>query len=377
MNYATEYFYPNRIVPCRRFDLPGILVKTWQGQSVSFVEGSTLFCSVVADKSIVALDEASLERTRVLFSSEELIGPPKAPVRGTFLIQEAVGGNIFKLNVSAVSYETGSVHRLLNESPVGIDRGTAELGGRYILLDPLDGWVAVDVASGDVRWRVSDAGEVVTFAADTVGGRIVSVANGFEIAGADLVSGTMVWKTRPSDLGLSWERGYGAAETNVFPHIFGNTAIVAMPGQHIVALDLNTGDLVWRWSAGDESDPYSYHPCVTEDGEIFHIANGMLYRLSAANGEGRAVGRITLNGSEPPFEVRAVFCDVTTTHVWGVTDRGVLYAVNRDSANIDWHIDLKGTYPLGHPFVLCNNRIYVQTAESAFVIEGAGGYRPD
>jgi outer membrane protein assembly factor BamB len=217
--------------------------------------------------------------------------------------------------------------------------------------------------------------ESVTCAVDVTSNRIVSVGDGFVVSCLDLNSGAVCWQRRPVELGLSWGVSYAGMRVNVYPHLFQGMVIVTMPGQKIVALALSDGGLAWQWSAASDADPYSYHPCVTEDGEIFHIADGSLYRIEAVTGEGEEVGRITLNGGAPGFEVHAAFCDVTTTHVWGVTHLGVLYAVNRETAVIDWLTDLGAQYSLGHPFVLCNNRIYIETIEDQFVIHGGGGYR--
>jgi len=377
MNYLTDLFSPSRLVPSRNMSLDSVGVERWPDRSLPLIADGQILVSVPSESRVVGVDERTLAVNGSLYESPDFIYGPGGLKDRTFLVQDEIGGDMERLTIRVVDLEQGTSRVLTHGEPITMVRGTTVVSGKYIFRDLRGGWVAVDSSSGEICWRALSARECVTYAADANSNCVVSVGADFVVSCLDLTSGAVKWQRRPADLGLAWGTSYAGRRINVYPHIFQDLVVVAMPGQQIVGLNLSDGSLIWNWKAEREADPYSYHPCVTEDGEILHIANGALYQVSAATGQGRCIGQISGYGSDSGFEINAVFCDVTTTHVWGVTHTGVIYAVSRETAAIEWFTDLGAKYALGHPFVLCNNRIYVQTTEDQFVIHGGGGYRLD
>ena len=115
-------------------------------------------------------------------------------------------------------------------------------------------------------------------------------------------------------------------------HIYDNLAIHGGVGAHMVAVDIFTGELCWCVDLGGGGRG----SVVTEDGVVCAVTGGTYYELDACTG---AIAK-ALPVPEPEdmdvLGIGAISADVTTTHYWGAADRGALYAVNRETGEIDW-----------------------------------------
>ncbi|MGZ8567658.1 MAG: outer membrane protein assembly factor BamB family protein, partial [Actinomycetota bacterium] len=152
--------------------------------------------------------------------------------------------------------------------------------------------VAVDVATGDERWR-AEAGDEVRLPLAATSDLVLVPTTPSEASGSsDLVAlggadGDEAWRFTPPIAGSIV--GSPAAGTAA--------AFVALSDQTVVSLDLATGKVAWSASTGY---PGGFTPAVFEDQVVAIDGRGQVYALDIADGERRWDFALNLNIFGPP-----------------------------------------------------------------------------
>jgi outer membrane protein assembly factor BamB len=214
------------------------------------------------------------------------------------------------------------------------------------------------------------------FAVSQSNNEIVVIGNDGELACFDIARASELWRKGIDDLGvLHQPNDMSAVKSHV--HIFDNLVICGYANLYIVALDLMSGELVWKQRLNGEVN----FPCVDWRGRVYKVSNSDLVILDAKTGAKQVEQLIGI----PPdlmnngLDLSTAYCDVTESHLFGITPNGLLFAVNLATTELEWYDDTREMYGLGNPFVIDGNRLFLQTTLShqLIVYEGQGGYKPE
>lgn len=94
--------------------------------------------------------------------------------------------------------------------------------------------VAVDASAGNVRWRYANAAHRQTYTPAVVGGRAYVVSEDSSVVALDVETGHVVWSTTTE------------SPVEALPVVVGDEVIVATNGQVLEALDRASGSVLWK-----------------------------------------------------------------------------------------------------------------------------------
>lgn len=149
--------------------------------------------------------------------------------------------------------------------------------------------VSLDVTNGKIDWVAPYGGNDCSPAVD--GGRIFVAMNGADAPGPYQFGGTtdvVALDLRTGALAWRWHgpagpyTSVGSSEQQISPTVQGGVvydAIPTLPG--VVALDAKTGAVRWQYRTWA---PVKMTPVVTQNHVVFGDTSGVLYSLDAANG---------------------------------------------------------------------------------------------
>lgn len=206
------------------------------------------------------------------------------------------------------------------------------------------------------------------------------------ISTLDIETGKVLWQKDVDTIKVLTEKEieeknkYGAGKISDNLHIYKDIIVMGYLFNYIIGLDVATGSVKWKRKFDDSNVGKL---AADDKGRVYfldawHKRNpAILYTVDCLTGE--SIKELMLDHDEVSVNENfssATYSDVTSTHFWGVTSPGFLYAINLETGKIDW------TYNLGNglphvPMFICNNRLYVQTLTEQFIFEGQGGYIPD
>lgn len=296
------------------------LVPRWRLQTGSAVVGSPRVEGgdlVVATRagSVVSVDAGS-GRARWRFETGERVGAPPVVAGGLVYVSTEIPGTS-EGTVFAVDARTGAEQWRFPTTPAPARAPAA--GGGLVVIGTGDAGdiVALDGASGEVRWRRAvpgvvalSAGPGVVVAATSEGLRVLDAATGgprwslattpapeapVAVAG-DLVvadnGGALVAGLGTGDGSPQWQLPLDGDVLRP-PAVAGNVAVVITAGD-LVALDLRSGELRWQDEGGDGVE------AATDGALVARTGGGHLILLDAATGQDRGQAAIGDDVAAPP-----------------------------------------------------------------------------
>ncbi len=387
MDYVTDSFTPERLLPNRKLALPlRRNLKNKEHQSWPTLLGGKLYTQKTY-KNISCWDEKTLE---ILFvnDSERFIYGQFSVSNSSFLIgiEKDCGKMICRVSTKTLDILNGFDIKILASSK-SIANERYEL--LYCRFDgeedgqrPPISLARVDRASSKVVWSFHPK-RVVTGHAST--NEFVVLHDDKEITALDLNNGEVLWQRPITDYDFLPQRGI--QDKGVF--IFNDIVVIAIAAHEYIGLDIKSGDLLWKTERG-----FGGYACVNSDGFLYRINHDFddnsywLWQINCRTGEIEKKLQLDLEQFSNDVGARACYTsrvDVTQTHFWLGTGKGLLIAVNLETGDIDWHQNLGCTI---ERLVICNNRLYTATQDLSqlhlnklisemFIFDGVGGYIPD
>ncbi len=207
-------------------------------------------------------------------------------------------------------------------------------GGSLFLLSSMGKAVAMDAASGEVRWEVDllarFAGENIHFGVSESplvdGERVIYTPGGKDavVVALDRKTGKTVWTTK----GLSELAAY------CNPRMFEtgrHRQIVTFVQKHLVGIEPASGELLWRQEVAAHYDIHATSPVF--HGDTIYVTHGYdqggkLYRLAK---DGRSVSPVW---EEPKLDVHHGGAVVVDGVVYGAASKKSWYAIDLESGEI-------------------------------------------
>lgn len=331
----------------------------------------------VAGKNLLRIDERSLEHDRTLYESEDLVAGIGGVERDAFLFSERptnYGRRMRRLLRYGIS--SGSVGVVDNQSSVqaNINFQDVVVDGFYVTTSG-EGITCFSLGSFEKVWSFKGLSNIRNVAVSRELHRVVVYGLDRSIACLRLEDGGIIWHRRAAEIGaldkVLEKEVFQSGILGSYPHIFGDVIVCGSMGANLVGVDIKKGKLLWK----QEVPGTSMNPCVDERGRVFVVSKDTLFVLDVL--KGRLLDKKVLpqpDNSGDYFILDSHDCDITDTHLIVGTRQALLYAVNLDTGNIDWHQKLPGRALEGP--VVVNNRVYAR-GQKLYVFEGANGYVPD
>jgi len=383
MDYITEEFNGMRIVPERKLELPLNIIyqskdrytsfKIYKGVLYRAKSRQSLHAYNERDLSLIATNETKPFIAGLFgFSNNTMLCPTKngktceIDTNNLNVLTELDLGVIF--NSQTVVYHDFS---LLTYRDDVTTRGHIKLGWKNNNENKLD-------------WSFESDRVIKCFAINEDKSKVGLIETDGTITVLDALTGNTLWSKDVDNLGvlsteeLEWKttRGLGAIANSL--HIYRDQIICGYPYSYLISIDLLTGKLLWKRKNNTET----LRLTVTDKGFVYYVDN---YYTKSETPKLLSVDCITGETSKE-FELDidektrelfdASYSDVTTTHFWGASSKGFLYAINLKTGEIDWQYHLGFGMP-GIPFFICNNRLYIRRVTEDFIFEGQGGYISD
>ena len=364
-----KYFSVERIVPERSLTLPLTRKAEYpKTTALPFIMDGKLI-NAALDEGVYCLDENSFSNTDWIYKDEGIDA-------GVFCCgKESVLGCRFEDNANIRIDLKTRESRVFVNSPYSRTDYSLSYNDRYLLYKKGGGIAAVKYLDFEYLWSFkSPTAAPQRYAIDQAQHRVIVLDSDSNMACLDFEDGRVIWSKTADELGVL-DLEHNLIGSSSAPHIYGNVIIAGSTNLYIIGVNINDGELLWKTRLKGDAN----YPCVTTDGKIYKVSGNYYTELDAESGEIETEQEL-----RPPnldanrnIDLGSAFCDVTTTHVWGITTQGLLYAVNKETAQIDWHDVLGSPFQLGASIIICNNRLYIKTLNSVLIYEGEGCYRID
>ncbi len=171
---------------------------------------------------------------------------------------------------------------------------------------------AMDVATGEMRWRVRLAGPIV--AAPSIAGDRVLVAD----------SKKNLWALSLTDGSATWVRELGDMVTDSVA-VVGGTVVVATDDRRLTALDLTDGSTTWQV---ERATSIRTAPAVNDEEVIVADRGGEVTAYAVA--DGAVEWSRTLEGGLLAGPT------IAEGHVLVGDDGGIIYALGADDGELEW-----------------------------------------
>lgn len=394
MDYVTEQFNEQRLVPSRALKLPLCVVQqNADRHTPPELKNGVLYKIKVGD-NLKAYREDDFSLLGKNASKSFIIGG-FGYTNDTLLIENEAGeSNICKIKQNTLE--------VVEEFDLGIIHSLYTFVGKHFYIVACQekrSWLGnIKLArknfnENKLAWQFKPADVIKAFSVTEDEDIVIVTDHSGGISALDIETGQVLWQKDVDTIGVLTEeeieiknqRGTGKITDN--PHIYKDVLVMGYLYNYIIGLDIVTGEVKWKRKFDDSNVG---RLTVNDKGVIYFLdawqkqSPAILYTIDCLTGESikeLTVDReeITLNRGGEDFIDQfdsATYSDVTRAHFWGVTSPGLLYAINLETGQIDWHYDLGNGLP--HvPMFICNNRLYVQTLTEQFIFEGQGGYIPD
>lgn len=232
-----------------------------------------------------------------------------------------------------------------------------------------------DYRNDKIVWEKSDLKNSLFYLRK--GNKIIKTGgrNNGDLICLDFNTGETIWKNTIAKIG-NHPDPFGIRKTiegyiKDSAFIYENIVVVAVFGFHIIAFDINTGGKIWTIKL--DFDNVRLSPSLPE--KIFYtIGSNDLYKIDIITGEiisqkpiwneFKTYGLISPGGS---------VLTVTDNYLYGIFYRnqvGLLFAINRETAKIDFSYDFNELIPYNNFPLIINNRMYCLSYEgNLFVFE--------
>ena len=237
-------------------------------------------------------------------------------------------------------------------------------GGSLFFLSALGKAVAMDAATGAIRWQVEllekYKGENAYFGVSenpiVVDGKLIYTPGGPDasLVALDPETGEALWKT----VGLGDNAAYCT------PRLFDNgkhRQIITLVAKHLVGVDPATGKVLWRQPSAVEYDIHATSPVFHGNGIYIshgYDQGGKLYELAA---DGRSVSE---KWSEEKLDVHHGGVVVVDGHIYGAASKKSWYALDAETGAIAATIPRLGKGSI----VYADGRLYGYTEDGRVVL---------
>jgi len=380
MNYLTQNYNPQRITPKHSLRFPLSVSKINEKLTQPVICEGYVYMSK-ARFNIHAKDE-SLFQLHNENNEYSFIKGIFGANSNSFL-SEATGGKVVELSCDNL--------QVLNEFDLGVTHTakTLSIDDFYILMCrknrsrnfPLQ-VARKNFKDNFLLWQFKPENVLSTFSVTEDEKFLVVGDTSGCIYLLDIDTGNVLWQQDVQSLGALTldelnHRELPSLSLHDNLHISKDTISLGYLFHYIVGIDLYTGKLKWkrRFETGVPNT------VVSEDGRQYYLSSTSLqtklFVMDCYTGE--SITEFTIDVSDEVIKNKIAtsrYSDVTTTHYWGVSAKGLLYAINLDTGIMDWHYDLDSAL-VHNPFFICNNRLYITTSAGQFIFEGQGGYIVD
>ncbi|MFK5996615.1 MAG: PQQ-binding-like beta-propeller repeat protein [Rhodobacterales bacterium] len=183
--------------------------------------------------------------------------------------------------VVAIDPASGSV-RWRQRTNAGISGAPVVINGEAIAVTLDNKAIALDLTYGRIRWQIQSGGSVTgligTGAPAALGDFVALPFASGELIGANTATGARIWSAAVSAGRKGLARGIVGAISGD-PVISGNTVYAANQVGRLISIDMKTGTRNWTVNDG------SYSPVWVAGGSVFIVTDGFkLKRLNGATG---------------------------------------------------------------------------------------------
>lgn len=263
-------------------------------------------------------------------------------------------GNLYAIDAISGQF-IWSVAVDANESSPTVADGIVYIGS-------YNGLHAVDAATGQQLWFAGDDFRAIESSPVVVDG-VVYAGSGLGLMAVDAVSGQELWRLDPFGLDI------GRAGSS--PAVVDGVVYIAHKSLQLFAIDAATGELRWKFEAGDWNNEYPTTPAVV-DGTVY-IANNyddQLYAIETTSGQkvwstdisGRRDGAPTSYESAPA---------VAGGMVYAAGGSNGLYALDAATGEERWVFPAEPTVRFAPPIVV-DSIVYAGSEAGLFAIDADG-----
>jgi len=382
VDYVTEQFNARRLVPKRELQLPLSVVQQSKDKHTPPKIKDGVLYKIKPRSSF----NAYLEENISLVKTNEA----KPFIKGTFgytessILAETKEGEIVEIDSTSLEINDKFDLGVLQSSLTIVCKGFYIVEYRDVRAhgEPIK-IGRKNIHENQLAWGFEPVNTIKSFSVTEDERTVVVTDHRGGISSLDIETGNVLWQKdvdtsgilTDEEIEMKNQRGTGGIADN--PHIYQDVLVMGYLFSYMIGLDMATGAVKWK----KKSDGSNVGRLTVDDkGRIYYLGAWVrgnpvtLYTIDCLTGE--SIKETIVDHNEEDLFDSAVYSDVTSTHFWGVTGPGFLYAINLKTGTIDW------TYNLGNglphvPMFICNNRLYVQTLTEQFIFEGQGGYIPD
>lgn len=366
--YQTEDYDASRLTPDHELNIP--LTKLDFGKKIPIPSiSSNHLYAIEARKRVNCLDVNSLDYITVNDGLSPIKGITDTEF-GLFTMQD---------DNRAYLLDKATLH-VTHELPNFIEYSTKTVSTSKGLLvikrnDDRRYWIAL-LDANRVKWEVPIFHVISSFAVSNSKVTVTDTKGG--ILCVNLVDGEVIWNKTLNSIGVLTESeisSLGRYSLTDNPHIFRNKIVMRYISDYLIGVCLDSGNVDWKVKINSSMN----YTSVSNDGVLYSFKKGRaeeeseIIIIDSSNGEITRKVSIMSDKSTKSKIVGTIYSDVTSTHFWGLTKDGFLYAINLTNATLDWSYDL-GSIPGRNPFFICSNRLFVQTVSEFFIFEGVGGH---
>ncbi len=232
-----------------------------------------------------------------------------------------------------------------------IEKGVAYIGAS-------DGvFRAVNVNSGKVLWTFDKVKGFVTTLPTLDGNKVLfgSWENGFYCL--DKKSGELLWE---------WNNGHGSrmfSPAACYPVVVKNRVFIVAPDRYMTALDLNTGDQIWRNKADSLLVRESMGVSVDKKLVYVKAMGGKVYGISTRADSMQVAWTSSLNLS---YEIAPTAIFTNKKQVIVPSDKGVVSSLDAKTGHVLWQYKISNA--LVNPPLICGKNSQVVSAMDGRIV---------
>lgn len=232
-----------------------------------------------------------------------------------------------------------------------IEKGVAYIGAS-------DGvFRALNVNTGKVLWTFDEVKGFVTTLPTLAGNKVLfgSWENGFYCL--DKKSGELLWE---------WNNGHGSrmfSPAACYPVVVKNRVFIVAPDRYMTALDLNTGDQIWRNKA--DSLLVRESMGVSVDNKLVYVKamGGKVYGISTRADSMQVDWTSSLNLS---YEIAPTAIFTNKNQVIVPSDKGVVSSLDAKTGYVLWQYKISNA--LVNPPLICGENSQVVSAMDGRIV---------
>jgi outer membrane protein assembly factor BamB len=237
----------------------------------------------------------------------------------------------------------------LRGSPMAVGQQVFAVAGNQLF--------ALKADSGQTSWTVPNLSPSRNHGLTIAGNVVFANLNWSTLAGFDTATGKEVWRHRDNK---------GLGQGDCVPAVFGTRIVWCDGSPHIVAADLTTERLLWRFNA--DADQWEQTPAI-RNGKVFFAGGQGLLAVDLESGkELWRFKQSQWSNRHPRFSSPAV--DQDTMYIGQI--KATVWAVNTADGTFKWKCEI-GSPPMAAPIVIGNHVVVLTDRGVVYVLEKQSG----